>query len=566
MFNQRILLVPIILIALSAKAQFRLLPSHTDAEDRLISLDFNKLESNRYYLQTPELIGSLNKTESKLSEEDWNSHEFNYFSLNFPEYSKNQKVGIAKSSFLQYFGKAFMKNPNRFYSWESKDRKDYLVVNPVLDLLASPKLGMFDTALLNGRGVEVYGQMGKRVAFYTRVFDYQASYPFFIDVYRQQNKVTPGIGKYFTNTYGFTDYFYATGYFTANIISKSPVLDSSDYFINLSAGHDKQFIGSGFRSLLLSNFAPPSLFLRLNSKLGPFKYQNIYKELVRDMSKDTNRMLNRKYLAMHRGSLDFSEIGLELGFSEMIIHSRPDNSFDINYLNPIIFYRAVERDMGSNDNALIGFDAKYTRENLVVYGQLLIDEFNFNSIVNNRNSYLNKNAWQLGVYFKLSPLNNLFKQHYFQVEANSVRPFTYSHNTSSYYSHYSQSLAHPLESNFRELVIKFFAIPQKQQRLDFKVLAILSTRGINTDSLNYGSDIRLNYRTAQNKDFAPMLQGKPQNRLNLQIDGNWRMTSTAKIGLNYMWSKAIGYQSFNTNYLNLYIKWNFLENQEQQSF
>ena len=84
-------------------------------------------------------------------------------------------------------------NPNRFFSWESEDREDYLVVNPILDLSYSPSAGPFDTSLLNGRGVELYGQMGEKLAFYSQIYDYQANYPFHIDQYDQKNKVYPGL-------------------------------------------------------------------------------------------------------------------------------------------------------------------------------------------------------------------------------------------------------------------------------------------------------------------------------------------------------------------------------------
>ena len=161
------------------------------------------------------------------------------------------------------------------------------------------------------------------------------------------------------------------------LLRKNKDSSGKGYEISATFGHDKQHIGSGFRSLILSNFAAPTLFLQVNYKLGPFSYQNLFKELIRDMSKDSSKTFNKKYLAMHRGSLEFDKIGLELGFSEMVVQSRLNSGFDVNYLNPVIFYRAIERDLGSSDNALIAFDAKLKKRQFVFYGQLIIDEFNF---------------------------------------------------------------------------------------------------------------------------------------------------------------------------------------------
>jgi hypothetical protein len=227
------------------------------------------------------------------------------------------------------------------------------------------------------------------------------------------------------------------------------------------------------------------------------------------MSRDTNKMINRKYLAMHRGELAFFKSKFTLGFSEMIVFSRPNNAFDIAYLNPIIFYRAIEHDLGSSDNVLIGFDFKYNLKLIKFYGQILLDEFRFSAITTDRNSYLNKNGYQLGVYW--FPKFKSIKQNYIQLEFNSVRPFTYSHWSSNYYSHYNQPLAHPLESNFRELVIRSFWIPKKLQRVSIKNTLIIANKGVNPISGNVGSDIRLNYYTASNKKDADMLSGNLRN-------------------------------------------------------
>ena len=58
------------------------------------------------------------------------------------------------------------------------------------------------------------------------------------------------------------------------------------------------------------------------------------------------------------------------------------DQFELHYLTPIIFYRAVEQDLGSPDNAFIGLDYKINFfETAQVYGQFLLDEFNLRKSV-----------------------------------------------------------------------------------------------------------------------------------------------------------------------------------------
>ena len=69
-----------------------------------------------------------------------------------------------------------------------------------------------------------------------------------------------------------------------------------------------------------------------------------------------------------------------------------NRGFDVNYLNPIIFYRAIEFSTGSRaGNALIGLSGKYKVSNKVnVYGQLIIDEFSSKDIFGGKKSWKNK--------------------------------------------------------------------------------------------------------------------------------------------------------------------------------
>ncbi len=562
----KVLLLGLFCLSDTSIAQYRLIKAHSDIEDRLLSIDPGKIDPLRNQKQSGDFIMSLihfdNGGDSNILK--FSQRNFDFFAWNFPEYMGNHRTQFLKNKrIVKMEQHGFWKHPNRFFSWESHDKKDYLVVNPILDLSYGPSNAAIDTLMLNGRGLELYGQMGDKLAFYSQVYDYQVNFPRHIDQYHKRYNVFPGLGNVQVNSFGYRDYFYATAYMDVLLLKKPKDSVEKGYEISATFGHDKQHVGSGFRSLILSNFAAPSLFLQVNYRLGPFKYQNTFKELISDMTTDSSKTYRKKYLAMHRGSLNFDKIGLEIGLSEMVIQSRLNSGFDLNYLNPVIFYRAIERDLGSSDNALIAFDAKWNKKQFTFYGQFVIDEFNTSSVLGNRNSYLNKFANQIGLYYR--PQSRHLKQTYLQLEYNAVRPYTYSHrkNSPNYYSQYNQSLAHPLESNFREVIFRFFAVPQNLQRWAFRNTTQFAWKGLDKNGGNYGGNIRTPYNTAVFREDAPILQGNLQSRINILSTLIYYVQPNAKIELSHQWYRALDeINRENVYYISLSVKYNFTDNRD----
>ena len=544
-------------------SQYRLIKAHSILEDRLISSNLEEFNSMRFHVQSPELISKLalqTPFDSAENRKNFSNQDYNFFQWNNPEYFGNTRHGFGNWKLIKSIGNQFFDHPNRGISWESRDKKDYVTINPAVNLLFSPKLGTsFDEHIINGRGVEFQAQFSNKISMYTQIFADQYNFTRNIDDYYLKNGVYQGITYNQTKDSNLVSNFMAIGYVQSKLIEKKDV-----YKIIATFGHDRQFIGSGFRSLILSNLAPPSLFLQVNYSIGPFKYQNLYKELVRDMSKDSIGMLNKKFLAMHRGSLEFKRINFELGFSEMIIHSRLNNQFDPNYLNPIIFYRSVERDLGSPDNALMAFDFKWTPySNWLFYGQLLLDEFTFGKIINQKNYYGNKFGQQIGVYFSTGTNdkgNNT--KGYVQLEYNRVRPHTYSHFSTSHYSHYKQALAHPLESNFKELAFRTFWVPNKIQKLELKWVAIYAVKGQDTADNNFGGDIFKSYITAYNRENAIMLQGERQTILQTQFVIRYYLFPGGSVELNYQYMRNIKFNPYSLNYIGLGVRWNFYDQKD----
>ena len=66
-------------------------------------------------------------------------------------------------------------------------------------------------------------------------------------------------------------------------------------------------------------------------------------------------------MTMHHLSVNLSK-KLNIGFTESVVFQRDSTTgsgFDLNYLNPVIFYRFVESFQGSADNTFIGLDFKW---------------------------------------------------------------------------------------------------------------------------------------------------------------------------------------------------------------
>ena len=125
--------------------------------------------------------------------------------------------------------------------------------------------------------------------------------------------------------------------------------------------------------------------------------------------------------------------------------------FDVNYLNPIIFFRPIEFGLGSPDNAMIGGNIKFKPiKDLIVYGQFLMDDLDVAAARAGKGYYRNKFAIQTGLkFYEPAGIKNLIVQ----AEMNQANPYTYAQKEPvQNYSHYNQAIAHPLGANFREFI------------------------------------------------------------------------------------------------------------------
>jgi hypothetical protein len=324
-----------------------------------------------------------------------------------------------------------------------------------------------------------------------------AEFPSFIDSFARADEVVPGRGYAFfdgSNNARFRNNF---GY-----ASYSP----SQHF-NLQVGFGRNFIGDGYRSLLLSDNAYNYPYAKVTTNIWKLQYINLFTNFsdIRGSEGVPGNFYN-KYGAFHFLSWNITK-RINIGLFEGVIFENRDTTgrrftYDINYLNPIIFYRPVEFAMGSADNVLMGLNYKITLfKNQTLYGQVMIDEFLLDEIradaaqavrpdPNRRHGWwANKYGFQVGIkWFNLFWLKNL----QLQAELNTVRPYSYTHSSVfQNYGHYNQPLAHPLGANFREYI---GVLRYHFNRFSAEARMVYSQLGDDTENVYFGRDIFQSYR------------------------------------------------------------------------
>lgn len=359
----------------------------------------------------------------------------------------------------------------------------------------------------NTRAINVQGGIGKKINFSASVFESQGRFADYVNAYAESIKpdggnpaIVPGRGIAKEHGDDAYDYPIAEGYISYRA-SKN---------FNAQFGHGKNFIGDGYRSLFISDVASPNPYLKLNTSFWKIKYTNTWMWLKDVRPEATvDGAYGSKYMATHFLSWNVTK-KFNVGFFESVLWSNDNNrGFDVNYLNPVIFYRAIEFSTGSRaGNALIGLSGKYKFSNKVnAYGQLIIDEFSSKDIFGGEQSWKNKLGYQLGVkYYNAFNVKNLM----LQAEYNQVRPYTYSHDELLLnYGHNNQSMAHLWGANFRE----FIGIAHYNYKRWYGMAKLIyGQRGLDTgDGVSYGGNIFINNDLRPSDNGISLLQGNTTN-------------------------------------------------------
>ncbi|MEC7864121.1 MAG: hypothetical protein VYB55_03565 [Bacteroidota bacterium] len=410
---------------------------------------------------------------------------------------------------------------------------DYKVIaSPIINLSKGKELIESKNTFTNSRGYLIEGSLGKTISFSTSFVENQAIFPNYLDAYIRAHRVVPGQGyaRDFKGT-GF-DYAMSSGYVTYR----------GNNMFAVQLGHGKNFIGDGYRSLLLSDNMFNYPYLKIQTTFWKVQYTNLYAELMDINYFTTHGLPNwdqmgypKKYLSSHYLSVNATK-KFNLSLFESVVwrmnHAPGSRGFDINYLNPIVMLRPIEFSVNSPDNVLVGINTKYAFKSSYMYGQLVVDEFSITDLRAKNGFWANKIGYQLG-YKIFDPFN--IDRLTLQTEYNYVRPYTYAHhNPQQNYAHYNQPLAHPLGANFSEFL---FMINYKWKRfeIDGKIMFAKYGEDFKGDTISYGSNVYFstgNY--AQEEGLVGMGSGRPSDFGVEMYQGNLTTIDYKNLNVSYI--------------------------------
>ena len=521
---------------------------------------------NLYAQQIPLNQSVQNRLNELMFEAD--SSVFSSFrSMNWLELQQTgafRKTSIQDSIFgLNTSLKGDIKNTNLI---RTSDGKSVFTIDPYIEAGIS-KSNRKDNALTGfAGGARLQGVFNNKFSFNASVITNFNQYPVYVDsaIFERYDHYNPSSNKYIipgsnAGTLKSNNRFSNTN-FDFNL-----TYTPNKYFL-VSGGYGKQFLGDGYRSLLLSDNANNYPYIRLQARLWKLTYNVLYNHYSNNFWDEIDGRPQPKYSTIHY--LGFSTKKFQVGLFDEVTWLGKDTNFnrgfDIQYLNPLIFIRPLEYTIGSPDNAMIGFNLKYKiYKNGFIYGQLALDDLNLKEAADNHKlSYGDKYALQLGIWNK--DIFNI-KGLSYRFEWNGVRPYVYGHGVGGQiglnYTHYYQSSTDPFGANYHEFISLF---NYDKDRWYASLENLYTIRGENPGlSYNNGEDLyggetgvpRLGSKTLQGihtkYSFNQLIAGyllNPANRLSVEINVAYRSRNSTIVDQSE-WLFGIGIK---TNLYNFY--------------
>ncbi len=402
------------------------------------------------------------------------------------------------------------------------DDKDYFItIDPLIDLrIGKDNHSQYNYVFQNTRGIRVEGSLGKDFSFSSTVMENWARFPKFLDRYAwvHHPPTIPGWGLNKSEDRKFVDYPFAEGYAT---------YAPGKYFL-FELGHGKNFIGEGYRSLLLSDNAPVYPYFKIQATFWKVKYTTIwsaYQDIRPEVT--SNGVFKKKFSATH--FIDWNALPkLNIGFFETVIwYNENRRGFDVNFLNPLIFFKTAEYEAGSNgSNTILGLNGSWKAPyHLKLYGQLVLDEMTVSKFFGESGYWANKFGYQIGIKsIDAFDIPNLF----LRLEFNTIRPYTYGHGKQIVnYSHFYQSLAHPFGANFKETI---FEVQYRYKRWYIHNILNFAQKGFDfDDTYHYGGNINA-YIYPENKgDYIQTLQGNLGKLLQNNLEAGYLLNPATNL-------------------------------------
>lgn len=402
--------------------------------------------------------------------------------------------------------------------------------------------------MMNTRGYEVSGNIGKSFYFETNFYENQGRFGAYVDSFIRKYKIIPRQARFknIGDGLGF-DFNY----------SNARLIYTPNKHLLFDLGYNRNFIGDGYRSMLLSDFATDHPYFRAALTVGNVQYSAMWSQYVTEAPGTHSlyaygypRKWAQTYLVDWKATRHFTA-----SLFESVIWAGEDaqhhNNLSVTYASPIIFLHAGQSRSGLSNNELVGLNLKYqVLPKTYLYAQLAADELG--------KDIKNRYAAQLGVravdFLKVPNWNAL-------VEYNTACPYTYGSDTNqTTYSHAYLPLAHPLGANFKELLgVTDYTYKNWWLRLE----GFIAKYGNDIQDTNYGHNV-LNTETNYPTGKITTGQGAAttlfysdlriayiiNKRTNLRLEGN--LTYRRESGLGARYEDLIASFGVRMSFRNLY--------------
>jgi len=406
----------------------------------------------------------------------------------------------------------------------------------------------YHVPMMNTRGYEVSGSIGKSFYFETNFYENQGRFGAYIDSFIRTYKIIPRQARFKNIGDGLGFDF---NYSNARLIYKP------NKHLLFDLGYNRNFVGDGYRSLLLSDFATDHPYFKAALTFGNFQYTAMWSQYVTEAPGNHSlyaygypRKWAQTYLVDWKATKHFTA-----SLFESVIwageNAKHQNDLSITYASPVIFLHAQQSKSGLPNNELVGLNLKYQiLPKTYLYGQTAVDELG--------SDIKNRYAAQVGVrtidFLKVPNWNAL-------IEYNTARPYTYGSDTNqTTYSHAYLALAHPLGGNFKELL---GVTDYTYRNWWFRLEGFIAKYGNDMQDINYGHNI-LNTDTNYPTGNITTGQGALTNLIygdlrvayilnkksNLRIEGN--MTYRRESGLGKKYDDIIALIGIRMSFRNLY--------------
>ena len=143
----------------------------------------------------------------------------------------------------------------------------WFTLNPILDIQGGKASGNQElNTFINTRGINFRGGLGSQINFSTTIFESQGRFADYFNRYAESIKpdggnpaIIPGMGiakPYKTGAYDFP-------------LAEANLTFTANQFFDLQLGYGRNFIGDGYRSILVSDGASPYPYFKINTKWVP---------------------------------------------------------------------------------------------------------------------------------------------------------------------------------------------------------------------------------------------------------------------------------------------------------